>query len=227
MEGDFDMKGNVKQVMDNQLQPEELLEQLNRGVNPTLKIMQDDMIRILTDFYRDLNVATDSNCSAIEKERAQAFANSSYSKLHSILDVVSSMLPATHTHNTTHPNREPLPAVLLPVDEQGESVLTIMGETRTLPLSNQKSKVDGYVEINADMYYAFYAIKIRELLKKDDAVRNSQLGNQLLTQEDFVTFTKHYSLMDQIARLQTSESYVSSSNEQERVPQKTIGSKVG
>ena len=103
----------------------------------------------------------------------------------------------------------------------------IFHEIVKYPPSGYNKDEDGYVEINADMYYAFYAIKIRELLKKDDAVRNSQLGNQLLTQEDFVTFTKHYSLMDQIARLQTSESYVSSSNEQERVPQKTIGSKVG
>lgn len=210
-----------------QLSCEELLELLNLGVNPTLKVMQDDMVRIWTDFYRNINIATNSSSSFEAKEYAQEFAQSSYSKLNSIFDVVSSMLPEGNNHNLTYSSGNALPDVLLPADEQGLPILTIMGENRALEFSTQKSKIDGYVKIDADFYYAFYALKIRELLKKDDIESNLFMQQEPLSKEDLVIFANHYLLMNQIARLQADERYITNYETEKQTVQKAIGSKVG
>lgn len=224
MEGDFDMKGNVKQVMDNQLQVDNLLKQLNLGVNPTLKTIQDDMVRILTDFYRDSETAKNIGCTEEERKQAQTFANSSYSKAQSILDIVS----VYSDQSAASKLARKLPDILVPLEDEETVLLSIMGKTLSLPRSDRASgsTIAGYANVSANVYYAFYTILVRQLLKKEDERANQQMECEPLTQNDFVTFTKNLPLMKKVARISAlwpkEDEHVS-----DDTFQKSLGTKIG
>lgn len=224
MEGDIYMKGNVNQIMDNQSQVDNLLKQLNLGVNPTLKTIQDDMVRILTDFYRDSEMAKDTNYTEEERKQAQAFANSSYSKAQSILDIAS----VYSNQSEVSKSAKQLPDILVPLEDEETVLLSIMGKTLSLPRSERvsDSTIAGYANISANVYYAFYTILVRQLLKKEDERVNQQMECEPLTQNDFVTFTKNLPLMKKVARISAlwpkEDEHVS-----DDTFQKSLGTKVG
>lgn len=224
MEGDIYMKGNVNQIMDNQSQVDNLLKQLNLGVNSTLKTIQDDMVRILTDFYRDSEMAKDTNYTEEERKQAQAFANSSYSKAQSILDIAS----VYSNQSEVSKSAKQLPDILVPLEDEETVLLSIMGKTLSLPRSERvsDSTIAGYANISANVYYAFYTILVRQLLKKEDERVNQQMECEPLTQNDFVTFTKNLPLMKKVARISAlwpkEDEHVS-----DDTFQKSLGTKVG
>lgn len=215
----------MEKEMIMQSQIEVLKEQLNLGANTTLQCLQNDMVEILTELNQNVNLAKDTNVSSNERREASLLAKSAYSKIQSILSIadVYSAKPSSY-------HADQLEDVLLPITEEGDPILKIMGEEKIMPelstVTTNDKKLDGYVSLKPSLYYAFYTLQIRTLLTKAGIEQVYQVAEPL-SEEEFSTFLHNYPLMKQIANLQVFGSKEAKAEVTDFPFQKELGKQIG